>query len=451
MCCSAAFRRPSCTRVSSLLRTKVEPGQMFRHFLGVSSGWRKLLGVEDRIFTARHLRLYGSGLVIACVGAPLLTWALGRGEWAILPNGKLGEIDFCWIWMSGVFAVSSDSAQIYDPSVLSAAQNTIFGPGKCVFYYFDYPPTSLLLTYLLGALPYLVAFVVWVVVTLLLYLTAVFRIVLHPAALIAALAPAAVVKNIQLGHNGFLTAALIGLSLTFIERRPWVSGIFLGLLTYKPQFGVLFPLALLASRNWRALGSGAIASLTLGVIAAFAFGYQGWPSFISSLFGRNSSLSPNGDVELNLQSVYGLLHWAGTSGWVAWTVQLIIAVIVAAAVCTLWAKQIPYSLKAAIICVGAVTVSPYLLAYDLCILSIAVAFLVKDGMSRGFLPGERTGLLICFTGLFPVATPIAPMICAILLFLIVRRIIGWRYGLFTPSQEGPAIAQFLPVHKLARH
>jgi hypothetical protein len=413
---------------------------MFCHFLGVSSGWRKLLAIEERVFTRHNLRFYGAGLIVASVGAALLAWALGRGEWAILPSGKLGEIDFCWIWMSGVFAVSSNPARIYDPSLLSAAQDTFFGPGKCVFYYFDYPPTSLLLTYPLGVLPYLVAFVVWVLVTLCLYLTAVYKIVPHPVALIVALAPAAVLKNIQLGHNGFLTAAMIGLSLTFMERRPWVSGVFLGLLTYKPQFGVLFPLALLASRNWRALAGATAASLALGVMAAVAFGYQGWPAFILSLLGRNSSLSPDGEVELNLQSVYGLLHWVGTSGTIAWTVQLSIAVVVTAAVCVVWAKPIPYSLKAAIVCVGAVTVSPYLLAYDLCILSIAVAFLVKDGLSRGFLPGERTGLLICFAGLFPVATPVAPMICAVLFSLIVRRIVAWRHGPLTPSREGSALA-----------
>jgi arabinofuranan 3-O-arabinosyltransferase len=412
---------------------------MFRHFLGLGSCGRKLLEIEDRVFTRRHLRIYGSGLVIAYAGAALLAWALGRGEWAILPSGEFGEIDFCWIWMSGVFAVSSDPARIYDPSVLSAAQDTFFGPGKCVFYYFDYPPTSLFLTYSLGLLPYVVAFAVWIIGTLILYLTAIYRIVPYSVALIAALAPAAVLKNIQLGHNGFLTAALIGLALAFTERRPWVSGIFLGLLTYKPQFGVLFPLALLASRNWRALGGATAASLALGVMAAFAFGYQGWPSFILSLLGRNSSLSPDGDVELNLQSVYGLIHWAGMSGSTAWTVQLTIAAVVAAAVCAVWAKPIPYSLKAAIICVGAVTVSPYLLAYDLCILTIAVAFLLRDGLSRGFLPGERIGLLICVAGLFPVATPIAPVICAVLLYLIVRRIVTWRYGLLTPSREGSAL------------
>jgi hypothetical protein len=109
---------------------------MFRHFLGLSSCGRKLLEIEDRVFTRRHLRIYGSGLVIAYAGAALLAWGLGRGEWAILRNGELGEIDFCWIWMSGLFAVSTDPARIYDSSVLSAAQDTFFGPDKCVFYYF---------------------------------------------------------------------------------------------------------------------------------------------------------------------------------------------------------------------------------------------------------------------------------------------------------------------------
>ena len=286
----------------------------------------------------------------------------------------------------------------------------------------------------------MIAFVAWIAGTLVLYLTAIYRIVPYPVALIVAVAPAAVLKNIQLGHNGFLTAALIGLSLAFIERRPWVSGVFLGLLTYKPQFGVLFPLALLISRNWRALGSAAATSLTLGIAAAVVFGYRGWPSFMSSLLGRNSSLSPDGEVELNLQSIYGLLHWAGTSTGIAWAVQLTIAVFVTATVCAMWAKPIPYSLKAAIICIGAVAVSPYLLAYDLCILSIAVAFFVRDGMSRGFLPGERTGLLLCFVGLFPVATPIAPIICAVLLFLIARRIVATHCGLLTGSPEEGALA-----------
>jgi hypothetical protein len=71
-------------------------------------------------------------------------------------------------------------------------------------------------------------------------------------------------------------------------------------------------------------------------------------------------------------------------------------------------------------------VPPYILFYDLCILSIAVAFLVRDGMSRGFFPGERTVILICFAALFLVQVPIGPVVCAALLVLVARRIVTYR-------------------------
>jgi hypothetical protein len=86
----------------------------------------------------------------------------------------------------------------------------------------------------------------------------------------------------------------------------------------------------------------------------------------------------------------------------------------------------PILFKAAILCIGSVMVTPYVFFYDLCILSIAVAFLVRDGMSRGFLLGERTVILICFAALFLVQVPIGPVVCATLLFLAGRRIVASR-------------------------
>jgi hypothetical protein len=389
------------------------------------------------MFTDRHLRLYGYSVIVACAVVVVLAWGLNRGEWVIRPNGELGNIDFCWIWVSGHFATSSDPSRIYDHAVYSAAQNIFYRPGECLFLHqYVYPPTFLFFTYPLGLMPYLIAFAMWVIITFVVYEAAVYAIISRPvAALIAAIGPGVVLKNIQLGHNGFLTAGMIGLSLVSMERRPWLSGMLLGLLTYKPQFGVLFPLALLAARNWRALGGAAAATLTLGIVAAIAFGYETWPAFIDSLLDRNSGLSPDEQVDLRLQSVYGLLHWLGASAGISWTMHLCVALIAALAVWVVWLKPVPHALKAAILCIAAVIFTPYLLGYDLCILSIAVAFLVKDGMSRGFLPGERTGMLICFAGLFPVATPIAPIICGILFFLSARRIVAYRRGLLTASRD----------------
>lgn len=88
---------------------------------------------------------------------------------------------------------------------------------------------------------------------------------------------------------------------------------------------------------------------------------------------------------------------------------------------TVWAQPTVYELKTATLCLGSLLVTPYVLRYDLCILSIAAAFLVKDGLSRGFLAGERTIMLLCLVGLYCPSAPVGPIVCAALLLLVFRR------------------------------
>jgi hypothetical protein len=317
--------------------------------------------------------------------------------------------------------------RVFDSSAFSAAQLALFGPDGGPLFPFVYPPTFLLFTYPLGLMPYLTAFVLWMVATLFLYQAAIYTIIPRPAAVILAVTPCPVLFNFGLGQNGFLTAGLIGISLAFMERRPWLSGIFLGFLTYKPQFGILFPFALLASRNWRALISAAATGIFLGVTAAIAFGFQGWLSFTDSLINRQSSLSEIPGWQPPLVSILGLFQSAGTSADISWIVHSAAAVIVAVTVCVIWTKPIPHSLKAAALCIGSVMVTPYVLGYDLCVLSIATAFLVKDALSRGFLSGERVVMLMCWAGLILMMAPLIPItICVVLLILIARRILAYH-------------------------
>jgi hypothetical protein len=90
-------------------------------------------------------------------------------------------------------------------------------------------------------------------------------------------------------------------------------------------------------------------------------------------------------------------------------------------------------------------VSPYILFYDLSILSIAVAFLVRDGLVRGFLPGERTVILICFAALFLVQVPIGPVVCAALFSLAARRIVAYR----RPGRATPRDSELSEMKPLA--
>ena len=75
----------------------------------------------------------------------------------------------------------------------------------------------------------------------------------------------------------------------------------------------------------------------------------------------------------------------------------------------------------------------YVQIYDLGVLSIAVAFLIKDGLSVGFLPGERTAILVCFAALFFLLNPVGPIVYALIVFLIARRLAAYRRDVGTQT------------------
>lgn len=403
----------------------------------------RLIALEDRLFTARRLRFYAVAPLAAYVLS--FVWRVLHGESFVRVDGRFLCTDFGWMWLSGRFVVAAHPGGVYDLDAFRAAQLAFFGPANCATIVpFYYPPTFLFLTTPLGLLPYPAAFLVWDLVTLVFYLAAVYAILSRPAAVLVALTPFFVPVDLDFAHNGFVTAGLIGFALVLIERRPWLSGPFLGLLTCKPHFGVLFPLALLASRRWRELAAAAAASILFGVGAAAAFGWRTWPSFVAAVLHRHSIMSPDG-VQLWVHSVYGLLYWAGAGTSISALVQLASTIIVTSAVCAVWARPLPYPLKAAALCLGSLTVIPYLLFYDLCVLSIAVAFLVKDGLDRGFCAGERTLLLVCWAALFLVRMPIGAVVSLALFALFVRRLIARPVGRPAIAEEGVAPAPASPV------
>ncbi len=384
----------------------------------------KVVTIEAWFFTQRRMGLYASGAVAAYAMGLVARWL--RDSWPFFPGGKQLCMDFAYHWVSGVLAGSEHRALVYDFSTFSATLAALGGGDACLIpalTQFVYPPTFLFFTYPFGLMPYIIGFAAWTVVTLLLYLAAIYLIVPRPIAILLALSPFPVFFNLFLGQNGFLLAGLMGLSLAVMQRRPRLSGVLLGLLTFKPQIGVLFPFALFVSRKWRVVVSAAATSAALIVASAVVFGYQGWPSFIRVLFNRGPSLSTISPLSMRLESVYGFLWSAGIEPSIAWAVQLAVAAAVTAVVCWVWARPTPHSLKAAALCSAAPMATPYVHGHDLCILAIAVAFLVKDGLARGFLPGDRLIILFSWIVIFLCFRDFSSgwIPCLALLALVVRR------------------------------
>jgi arabinofuranan 3-O-arabinosyltransferase len=394
---------------------------------------RTTCAFEDKVFTEWRILFCGIGIVLCC--AMLLAWKIGQGQTVIDTGGAAQcRIDFCTSWVSGVLVAAGQGVKAYDYPFFSAAQLDLVGPPAPGFpaSNYAYPPIFLFFTYPLGLLPYPTAFVTWTIATLILYVAAVYVIIPRSTAVVSALTPVAVAQSILLGQNGLLTAGLMGLALALLRFRPYLAGAVISLLTYKPQFGVVFPLALLASRQWQAFAAATVGSLLLIGATIAVFGSRSWIYFFEYLGHRNSSLGVDQGVELTHQSLFGLLHWIAGGDTMPLLLHVIVAIGASIAVTLVCRWPTPHDLKAAAICLGSVVVTPYIEVYDLCVLPIGAAFLIRDGLMRGFLPAERALMLLCLGVMSFLYLPIGPLIYGVLLLLLARRVFASERVLTTP-------------------
>jgi hypothetical protein len=200
-------------------------------------------------------------------------------------------------------------------------EKRIFG-AETPFYGWHYPPLFLGVAAMLALMPYLLALFVWQAVTLALYLAAMRAILPRPEFWLPALAFPAVLINISHGHNGLLSAALLGGGLVLIDRRPQFAGLLFGLLCYKPQLGVMIPVALAGGRQWRVF---LFAALTVGAICLLswlAFGAGVWAAFGDSLeLTRHVVLEQGGTGFHKIQSPFAAFRMWGAPVEVAYAAQ----------------------------------------------------------------------------------------------------------------------------------
>ncbi len=373
--------------------------------------------------------------------ALLAASAFGLAYLVIGPDGlhdRLGRplgTDFANVYAAGTYVLEGRPAAPFDPREQEAREHAIFRP-TTAFFGWHYPPYFLGLAALLALAPYALALAVWQGVTLALYLLAV-RAIAPPRDgdgrdrhlwLLLALAFPAVFINVGHGHNGFLTAALFAGALVQLDRRPWLAGILFGCLVYKPQFGLLVPLVLAASGRWRvfAAACGTVALLTLAV--TLAFGPDVWRAFLASTgFTRTVVLEAGATGWYKIQSVFAWTRMWGGSVPLAYAVQGIVTVIVAAVVTLLWRSTAAFQFKAAGLLIGTILVTPYSLDYDLMLLAPAIAFLIARGVTESFAPWEKTALaalwivpLIARSVAEATLVPLAVPTMAAMLLLVTR-------------------------------
>jgi arabinofuranan 3-O-arabinosyltransferase len=349
--------------------------------------------------------LFNACFVLLIINLTFFPAAYFSHAWIYDENGLGIPTDFVNVWAAGRMVLEGHPALAYDWDLQKQVELALLKQDFIGYFAWHYPPPFLFVAAFLAQFPYAVAFIGWVSVSLLPYLAVMRAIVGRAFGLMLALAFPLVINNALVGQNGFLTAALIGGTLYLLPTRPVLSGICLGLLTYKPQYGLLFPLVLIAAAEWTVFFSAAVTTVALALVSWLAFGTASWQAFFHWMPMFSQAFLVEGKATWwKLQSVLSLVRYCGGSEWLAWACQWIFSAAVAVVLVLMWrSRQVRYSLKAAALAVGTLLITPYLFMYDMVVLAIPVAWLMRLGLARGFRPYELPALAcllalsFCFT------------------------------------------------------
>lgn len=371
----------------------------------------------------RMIAVAGLSLVLAYL--IVLGCALFAGEWLIDAQGQPIASDFVNVWAAGRLTGDGHPALAYDWTIHKSMEVRAVGHAFANYYGWHYPPTFLFVASVLALIPILPATVMWFAITLPAYLVTVRSILGDRAGYLLALGFPATLWNVTATQNGFLTAALIGGTLTMLERRPAAAGICLGLLSYKPHFGLLFPIALIAARQWRVMMIAAATATAMIVLSWLAFGTDTWLAFFTATPKMTDAVLAQGLAEFGrLQSVFGFVRTQGGGEKFAWIVQIITTIACMTTVFALWRSRTAYELKAAGLVTLALIATPYLYIYDLVVLAVAIAFLLRYALRHGLLTAEAAGLAL-IAGLL-LAYPYVKTQVGLGAALVVCALIAWR-------------------------
>jgi alpha-1,2-mannosyltransferase len=339
--------------------------------------------------TKSRVKAYCWMLLTAYAVVIVAAFATSHGKLDRL-NRPLG-FDFSEVYAAGESVLHGQAATPYDNAAHYRTEKELFGP-EAPFLSWSYPPMFLAVASALALLPYLAALIVYQIAGYALWIGAMWRLAGNHRSLLPILAfPGAFINAIN-GQNGFLTAGLFAWSLALLEEMPIFAGVLLGLLTYKPQFGVLIPFALLAGGYWRTIASACATCAVIFAATWVGFGPQVWRSFFAStVFARQ--MTEQGEVGFyKIQTIFSTVRQIGGSVDAAFAAQLLAACLCAAITVLLWARRSDWRLKSAALMVGALLSTPYALDYDLVLFGPAIALVAAYIAERGPRAWEITVL-----------------------------------------------------------
>jgi len=344
-------------------------------------------------------------------------------------NGQPIAPDFAPYWTAAKLALSDNPSAAYNPEAHYARERELFGGaslgGSTPFVY---PPPFLLVCLPFAMLPYPMALTVWLGLTSAGYWRSVRAIWPRKGLALPVLVYPGLLINVLDGQNGLLSASLFAAATLQLDRRPIIAGACFGCLAYKPHLGIAIPFALLLWREWTAIFAGAATVILFLLASVLVLDPAVWAGFLSASRLARTLLEQGLAGPHRMVSVFAAAQLWHAPAAAAYVAQLASGLGALAALAMAPRRLAPMA-RGAAICAAAPLISPYLFDYDLAILAVPIAWVVRQAEADGgFLPWEKSVLLAAFVVPLlarPVATclalPIGPAITTSLFFIVLRR------------------------------
>jgi hypothetical protein len=286
------------------------------------------------------------------------------------PVGYMVGRDFVNTWLGAQLALTGDPAPYFAPESYNALLAEKFGP-TYPRHIWSYPPHFLLFTWPWGFLSYMPAYILYSVLGLILYVWVVSDGQRRSDHLVLLILAPAVTLNIWTGQNGFLTTALLIGGLIQLDRRPVLAGVLFGMLSIKPQLGVLLPLMLVLTGRWRTIAAAAATIAVLIAATSIVFGPQVWTAYINDAMPTQSKVVLDGfsHYMVHMPTAFMNAKTAGLSlAAASWIQAVVSAATLVAVTWTFWRRR-DRDLSNALLITAVFTVTPYAFNYDMVLFS----------------------------------------------------------------------------------
>jgi len=361
------------------------------------------------VFDATRMRRY-SILIIAIFLLSAVVLVASSHD-MIDPQGKPLGYDFITFWGASDLTLHGKPEAAFDAAQTLAAQKKAIGD-TTVSFFWHYPPTFQLLVTPLALAPYIVFYLLFISLGFAAYLFALRPLLNqpHPLLLLAAFPPT--LLCLYHGQNSVYSAALLGCAVWLSEksgRRALLAGACVGLLAYKPQLGILAPLAFAAAGQWRLFATAAITAIAFAGLATLVFGVGLWSTFLGNFPFVQTLIEDQVLPWRKMPSIWVFARGFGLPTTAAYVLQAISALAAAGVTIYVWRRCGMTRLSWAVLVSATLLVPHYVFDYELTLLAIPCAILASDMAERGASRREK-GVLLAIFAIAGATAPITGLI-----------------------------------------